>query len=797
MSFGGAVGAGAIVASFAGGIGKTVEFEDALGRLQAVSGATTKDMLMLKDAAIDAGIATQFNPTEAADALTDLASAGYNAKDAFALLRPTLDLAAGSLGQLSPSDAAGLASQAMKAFSIDTKDAALTVDKLIQATNVFSIQAKDLPLGLANASRGAIAMNQSLDETLVAFGMVRNVIPRVESAATAVSVAMERMVDPKVQTALKGLGVTAVDSAGKFRPFLDVVGDMLPELNKMTEAKRSAFLQDTFGTEALAGFNAIMSQATKGIQTNTGETLKGADAIKYLRDQIANSKGTAENFAESLRKTLGGQLRLLTGSISTFAIVGGEAIGKMLVPVVKTLTNGLNYVLKAMRSVSEETRMMAAKWALLAGLVASLFLVLGSGAAPIVAALALVGLAFAGIRVAFEQNIGGLADKFEFVVSKAKLIWAGLSQAFSQGGFSGAVQEELGRAENAGLKQFVINVYGLAMRVQEFLSNAKASFTSFVETMGPSFERVSESFGRLMVALGLGSNTAQSSTRSWNAWGEAGSRVGKVLGVAFDLVVRGVAIASETAEGFMTKWDEIKRSTDGVVAPLKNAGAALEDVGIKLGIIDPSGATSSWQTFGKILGFVVNFGMQQLGRLAKHFAAAIEIISGIIQTVGAVLRGDWSAVWDGLHKTVIAVVKGILLTMGEMVAGMARAIDAVGALAGKDLGAESKVRSYFDALTEKNDGILTGGKNVSEGQTLRTGSDLIDTQAALVASQRAASDPAVQDLNAKLADLDKMSNKPLEFSNHTVLMVDGDVLAEAVEKRRNDGRGPVTPVGSE
>ena len=51
----------------------------------------------LHDAAIDAGIATQFSPTEATVGLKELAQAGFNAQESMKLLIPVLDLAGGSL----------------------------------------------------------------------------------------------------------------------------------------------------------------------------------------------------------------------------------------------------------------------------------------------------------------------------------------------------------------------------------------------------------------------------------------------------------------------------------------------------------------------------------------------------------------------------------------------------------------------------------------------------------------------------------------------------------------------------
>jgi TP901 family phage tail tape measure protein len=140
------------------------------------------------------------------------------------LLRPVLDLAAGSLGELSPQAAAGLASQAMKAFGISADDASISVDRMLQAVNVFALNASELPLALGTASRGAQALHQSLSETLIALGLVKNIIPGVERASTATAVAMERLADPQVQQRLRGIGVAVVDSQGGFRSFLDVLG---------------------------------------------------------------------------------------------------------------------------------------------------------------------------------------------------------------------------------------------------------------------------------------------------------------------------------------------------------------------------------------------------------------------------------------------------------------------------------------------------------------------------------------------------------------------------------------------
>jgi hypothetical protein len=226
-----------------------------------------------------------------------MAQAGFNAQESLRLLQPVLDLAAGSLGELTPQTAAGLAAQAMKAFGISVDDAAVAVDRMLQAVNVFALSAGELPLALGTASRGAQALNQSLSETLIALGLVKNIIPSVERASTATAVAMERMADPDVQARLRGIGVAVVDSEGGFRAFLDIVGDIDPGARPDDRRPPLRVPAPDLRPRGARRRQRHPDQVTNGIRTSTGETLRGAEAIAYLRRQFDEAGGTAARSA--------------------------------------------------------------------------------------------------------------------------------------------------------------------------------------------------------------------------------------------------------------------------------------------------------------------------------------------------------------------------------------------------------------------------------------------------------------------------------------------------------------------
>lgn len=355
-----AVGVGGLAATFALA-GKASTFEAALAAVGAVSNATADEMKALETAAIKAGKETQFSPTEAVQGLNELSQAGYSVKESIDLLQPSLLLAAGSLGDLSPAEAAGLAAQGLKAFGIDAAYSGRMVDQLLQASNAFAVKPADLALGLGTVSSGAQTLNQSLTETVIAFGLVKNVIPGTERAATSIKVAMERLANPKVQKEMAAQHVAVLDANGGYRQFLDIIKDLMPQLNKMSEGEKGAFLMKAFGTEGLSGINAMLAQFGSGIKGADGQIRKGGDAIDYLRKQFREANGVADEFSKKTLNTFEGSKKLLMGSMETLAIMIGKPFMQAWRPIVDGFTSSINDIIDVLDSMSPASKAFFAK----------------------------------------------------------------------------------------------------------------------------------------------------------------------------------------------------------------------------------------------------------------------------------------------------------------------------------------------------------------------------------------------------------------------------------------------------
>lgn len=190
-------------------------------------------------------------------------------------------------------------------------------------------------------------------------------------------------------------------------------------------------------------------------------TLRGAEAIAALRVEMGGAQGTAARFREQLLDTFEGQKTLLQGTLQTFAVVLGEPFAAVFKPIVRTLVDVLNLILRAFQAIPAPIKRIFAGIVLAAGS----FLMLVGGVIAAKAAIALLVIAFkalgitvggilatllpailivavlgavvAGFVVAFQRNVGGIADFVRRIGERVSLFFNGLKQLFQQGGVLG------------------------------------------------------------------------------------------------------------------------------------------------------------------------------------------------------------------------------------------------------------------------------------------------------------------------------------------------------------------------
>ena len=153
-----------IGAAAAAGLKVGSDFEAGMSQVAGVlqiTDKTSSEFQRLRDTAIDLGAKTAFSSGEVADAMTEMAKAGWNSSQIIDGMGGVLDAAAASGEGLST--VATICADAVTGFGLEAKDSTRIADLLAHAANAGTIDIKDLgetfkyvaPMALASVGAGA------------------------------------------------------------------------------------------------------------------------------------------------------------------------------------------------------------------------------------------------------------------------------------------------------------------------------------------------------------------------------------------------------------------------------------------------------------------------------------------------------------------------------------------------------------------------------------------------------------------------------------------------------------------
>jgi TP901 family phage tail tape measure protein len=304
----GLAAAGALV----GVVAKSMDFEKAMSAVQAATGATASSMGDLRAAALKAGADTQYSATEAANAITEMATAGVSAKDIMGGgLTGVLNLAAA--GQLEVADAAGIASTAMTQFSLSGAQLPHVADLLAAGAGKAMGSVDDLGQALNQAGLLASSTGVSIEETTGTLAAFASAGLIGSDAGTSFKTMLQQLQNPSEKSAelMQQLGINAYDAQGKFVGLADLAQQLKSHLGGLTQAQRDQALAQIFGTDAARAATVLYREGAAGINEWTNKV---------------NDAGYAQKQAAALTDNLSGDLERLGGSFDTLLISIGQGL---------------------------------------------------------------------------------------------------------------------------------------------------------------------------------------------------------------------------------------------------------------------------------------------------------------------------------------------------------------------------------------------------------------------------------------------------------------------------------------
>ncbi|WAZ20162.1 phage tail tape measure protein [Streptomyces cinnabarinus] len=297
----GAVGTAALGASV---IKMAGDFEKNMNRVEALSGASGKQLKMLRDQAKDLGRSTQYGAAQSADAMAQLATAGLTVNQIYGAMPSVLSLA--SSEQLNLTRAAEITTNVLTGYGMSIKEIPHAVDAMVKASVKANTSVDDL--GEAFKYSGPIAHQAGIqfEEAVAATALMGNAGIKASMAGTALRGAVTRLLAPtkKISTTLHDLGVNVATSDGKLRPLTQIVDEL---------AKKGATTGDImtiFGQRAGPGMAALIQQGSK--------------KLAGLTKELENSGGTADRISKIQMKGWRGEVTRLKNAWEGLMIELGD-----------------------------------------------------------------------------------------------------------------------------------------------------------------------------------------------------------------------------------------------------------------------------------------------------------------------------------------------------------------------------------------------------------------------------------------------------------------------------------------
>lgn len=314
-------------------VGKS--FEAGMSEVQAISGASGKDLEKLSAKAKQMGATTKFSATESATALKYMAMAGWKTNQMVSGLSGVMNLAAASgedLGTVSD-----IVTDSMTAFGLKAKDSGHFADVLAKASSSSNTNVAMMGETFKYVAPLAGSMKYSIEDTATAIGLMANAGIKGSQAGTELRSILTRLVKPPTDAAaaLSALGISTTKADGSMKPMRQTMAELREKFSGLTDSQKSQYAAAIAGQEAMSGLLAIVNASDSD--------------FNKLQKAIDNSSGAAKKQADVMNNNLQGALYDL-GSAA-------EAVGIGIYEDIKTpLTKAVGVGTKQLRILSSKLK---------------------------------------------------------------------------------------------------------------------------------------------------------------------------------------------------------------------------------------------------------------------------------------------------------------------------------------------------------------------------------------------------------------------------------------------------------
>ena len=311
-------GAVAVLAAFRNILRSLKDLEFQMSKVAAISGATSKQMVELRNNAIKVGAASKFTATEVGKLQEELARLGFTTTEILKLTDSISALAIVADRELGPTALA--VAKTLNAFALSAADGARVTNVMAESFANSALDLEKFDAAMRNVGPIARVAGLSLEETTAILGTfvdngieaskagtdLRRILLNVSLAGITLDEAIEKLAlsTDKVSTANELFGARAAvagillsENTLKIQEFADSLSDSTIELDKMRR-----IMEDNLETDLkklVSAWDALIQQATPLNNLIRGIVNGLRDWVNILADAEPTTKDLKDQIFET------------------------------------------------------------------------------------------------------------------------------------------------------------------------------------------------------------------------------------------------------------------------------------------------------------------------------------------------------------------------------------------------------------------------------------------------------------------------------------------------------------------
>lgn len=308
-------------------------FEATMSQVKSISGATAEQMMDLNAKAKEMGATTKFTASEAGEAFTYMAMAGWKTGDMLNGIEGIMSLAAASGESLATTS--DIVTDALTAFGMTAKDSGRFADVLAVASSNANTNVSMMGETFKYVGAASGALGYSIEDVALGIGLMANAGIKASQAGTELNSIFTRLGTNTngARDAIEDLGISFYKSDGSARAYGDVLKELRAATKNMTQEQKINFANTVAGQRAQAGLLAMLN-ATE-------------EDYNKLTEAIENCDGAAAAMADTMLDNLAGDMTLLQSAVEGVKISIGERLSPYLRQFVQFITSKMPDVEKA------------------------------------------------------------------------------------------------------------------------------------------------------------------------------------------------------------------------------------------------------------------------------------------------------------------------------------------------------------------------------------------------------------------------------------------------------------------